>query len=152
MKIHLRQIPQGNTIHLEEDLDPAFAEFDSADAEAISPIHCSLDVGTSDDGLFATGSVSVELRQTCVKCLQPFETTVTVPDFATQIPLEGRESVDLTPAIREDILLTLPSHPRCDADGRTKCPATFQSVPAAPLSEEADPSAWEALDQIKPKK
>ena len=36
-----------------------------------------------------------------------------------------RESVDLTPDMREDIHLALPAHPRCDADGSKICPARF---------------------------
>lgn len=152
MKIHLRQIPQGETLHLEDDLDPAFLELASANAEAVSPVHVSLDAGISGGGLFATGSLAVRARLTCVKCLRPFETDLVVPDFAVQVELDGRESVDLTPALREDILLVLPSYPRCDADGSTTCPATFQSAPIAPLIDETDHSAWDALDQFKPKK
>lgn len=152
MKIHLRQIPAGDTLHVEEDADPGFLDLTSADAEAVSPVHGSLDAGRSDGGLFVTGTLSVKVRQTCVKCLRPFESAVVVPNFATQIELDGRESVDLTPEIREDILLVLPSHPRCDADGSTTCPATFRSAPSAPLTEETDHTAWDALDQFKPKK
>ncbi len=152
MKIHLRQIPQDATIHLTEDLDPAFLDLDELEAEAITPLHCALDIGISDGGLFATGRLTIGIRQTCVKCLRPFDTTFVVPDFGAQVELDGRESVDLTAEIREDILLILPSHPRCDADGSTKCPATFRSAPAAPLTEEVEPSTWSALDQIKPKK
>jgi uncharacterized protein len=151
VKIHLRQLTHGQA-HLAEDLDPAFLELENAGATALGPVHCALDVGLSDGGLFATGSLVVPVRLECVACLQPFETTLSVPDFAAQIDMDGYESVDLTPSIREDILLTLPSHPRCDADGRTKCPATFQSAPAAPLTEEVDQSTWDALDQLKPKK
>lgn len=151
MKIHLRQLTHG-IAHLEEDVDPAFLELETTGATATGPIHCSLDLGVSDGGLFATGSLALPVKMECVACLRAFETTLSVPDFAAQVELEGRESVDLTPAIREDILLVLPSHPRCDADGRTKCPATFQSAPAAPLTEEVDPSTWNALDQLKPKK
>jgi len=151
VKIHLRQLTHGNA-HLEHDLDPAFLELETAGAKAAGPVHCSLDIGLSDGGLFATGRLSLPVKMECVACLRTFETVLTVPDFATQEELEGRESVDLTPSIREDILLILPSHPRCDADGRTKCPATFQSAPAAPLTEEVDRSTWDALDQLKPKK
>ncbi|HEY8901517.1 MAG TPA: hypothetical protein VIM61_13980 [Chthoniobacterales bacterium] len=152
MKIHLRQIPQDTTVHLTDELDPAFLELDPEEATAITPVHCALDVGVSGGGLFATGRITVGIRLTCVKCLNEFDTTFVVPDFAAQVELDGRESVDLTPEIREDILLVLPTHPRCDADGRTKCPATFRSAPAAPLTEEVEPSTWSALDQIKPKK
>jgi uncharacterized metal-binding protein YceD (DUF177 family) len=151
VKIHLRQLTHG-TAHLEDDLDPAFLELETMGVTSTGPVHCSLDVGMSDGGLFATGSLSIPVKMECVACLRTFDTELTVRDFAAQEDLEGRESVDLTPAIREDILLTLPSHPRCDADGRTKCPAKFQSAPAAPLTEEVDRSTWDALDQLKPKK
>ena len=151
MKIHLRQLTHGHA-HLENDFDAASLELEKTGARATGPVHCSLDVGLSEGGIFATGLLSVPVQLECVKCLRAFETTLTVPDFAAQVELEGRESVDLTPEIREDILLVLPSHPRCDADGRTKCPATFQSAPAAPLTEEVDRSTWDALDQLKLKK
>ena len=151
MKIHIQQIPQGGTLHLEEDLDPGFLELSTADARLKGPVHSSLDVGLSDGGLFVTGSLSVPVEMTCVACLRAFDTTLEVPNFVTQVELQGRESVDLTPYLREDILLVLPSHPRCDADGRTNCPATFQSAPA-PLTDDGDHSAWDALDQLKPKK
>jgi len=151
VKIHLRQLTHGFA-HLEEDVSPASLELETTGATPTGPIHCSLDIGVSDGGIFATGTLSLPVKMECVACLRPFETTLTVPDFATQVELDGRESVDLTPSIREDILLILPSHPRCDADGTTKCPATFQSAPAAPLTEEVDHSAWDALDQLKPKK
>ncbi len=151
MKIHLRQLTHGHA-HLEEDVDPGFLDLEPSQATAVGPVHCSIDVGLSDNGIFATGFLTVPVKMECVACLREFETTLSVPNFATQIDLDGRESVDLTPAIREDILLTLPSHPRCDADGRTKCPAKFQSAPAAPLTEEVDHSTWDALDQLKPKK
>jgi uncharacterized metal-binding protein YceD (DUF177 family) len=151
VKIHLRQLIHGHA-HFEDDLDASVLELEKAGARATGPVHCSLDVGLSDGGLFATGILTVPVEMQCVKCLRNFESTLTVSGFATQIDLEGLESVDLTPDIREDILLTLPSHPRCDADGRTKCPATFQSAPAAPLTEEVDSSTWNALDQLKLKK
>ena len=151
MKIHLRQLTHGFA-HFEEDVDPAFLELPAANATPLGPVHCSLDIGVSDGGIFATGALAIPVQMECVACLRAFETTLAVPDFAALVDLDGRESVDLTPSLREDILLILPSHPRCDADGRTKCPAKFQSAPAAPLTEEVDHSTWDALDQLKPKK
>jgi uncharacterized metal-binding protein YceD (DUF177 family) len=150
VKIHLRQLTHGYA-HLDEDIDPAFLELESMGATPVGPVHCSVDAGVSDNGVFATGSLSIPVKMECVACLREFESTLSVPNFAAQVDLDGRESVDLTPAIREDILLILPSHPRCDADGRTKCPAKFQSAPAAPLTEEVDHPTWNALDQLKPK-
>lgn len=154
MKIPISKIPQDGTLHVEGDLDAAILELDPAEGAPLSPIHCALDVGLSGSGLFAVGSLSVQLRLRCVACLRDFEMDLALGDYALQIERNGAEFVDLTEEIREDILLRLPSHPRCDADGSRECPARFQDAPGAPLSEEPDAasSAWNALDQIKPKK
>ncbi len=147
MKIYLRQIPQGETLHIEDEADPAFLELEAADIQPVSPLRYSLDVGISDDGLFAAGSLSVRVKMRCVACLEEFETEIAVDPFALQKELSGREEVDLAPEIREDIHLALPAHPRCDADGRKTCPASFPQAPA----DASTPSgpAWNALDKLK---
>ncbi len=154
MKVHLNQIPPDGTLHFEGDIPSDVLELNPEDAVALTPIHYSLDAGISGNGLFAVGSVRVRIRLRCVACLQDFETEVHLPDYAVQVELQGPELVDLTSEIREDILLLLPSHPRCDADGSRECPVAFQDAPGAPLSEDPDAasSAWNVLDQIKPKK
>ena len=47
---------------------------------------------------------------------------VQAPAFAVHTELHGPETVDLSPFMREDILLNLPPHPRCDREvGRVCC-------------------------------
>lgn len=150
MKVHLHQIPTGSTLHIEGEEDAAFLGLEEAGMEAASPVSYSLDVGLSDGGLFAAGRIAVTISCKCVKCLERFEQTIEIDPFATQKELDGRELVDLTPEIREDIHLALPAYPRCDAEGRKTCPASF---PQAPVDDE-EPSgapAWDALDQLKTK-
>ncbi len=59
----------------------------------------------------------------CVSCLERFTYTIRVPDFALHIDLVGPETIDLTPFIREDLLLNLPAYPHCDRDGGRICQA-----------------------------
>jgi len=153
MKIRIRDIPQDATIHLAQDLDPGFLGLEEFGAKVLGPVHCELDAGLSGSGFFAIGTISVEVELECVACLEPFTKTLEVSEFATQIELASDEIVDLTNCIREDILLTLPPHPRCDVDGARLCPANFPTAPGPPLTDEsiADLSAWNALDQLKPK-
>ena len=73
---------------------------------------------------------------------------VRVEDFACQMELDGREEIDLTEPIREDILLALPAHPRCDMVGGKVCPGVKRPEEAPPAGEEAPP-VWAALDQLK---
>lgn len=152
MKVHLRQISSGNTIHLEGEEDSAPLELEQAGAEPVGPLEYSLDIGLSDGGLFVTGSLAQRVRMTCVSCLEPFERDIVTDRFATQLELTGSESVDLTPEVREDIHLLLPSHPRCDQGGEKTCPAQFPAgARTSPMQTEkaARPAIWEALDQLK---
>ena len=76
-----------------------------------------------------------------------------------QEELPGSETMDLTPYLREDILLALPDYPHCDWSGERVCPGRQEARgETAASGEEAGgpahaPSAWEVLDQIhKPAK
>jgi uncharacterized metal-binding protein YceD (DUF177 family) len=151
MKVHLRQIPQGETLHIEGEEDASALGLQEAGAEPKSPLRYSLDVGVSESGIFASGRLELTIGLTCVACLQKFEQEIIVDPFAMQEVLDGKELVDLTPAVREDIHLLLPAHPRCDSDGNTRCPASF---PQAGVLKDAPATAtgWGALDQLKIKK
>jgi len=146
MKVHQRAIPQGDTLHLEGEEDPAGLELEEAEARPLTPLRYSIDVGLSDGGLFATGSLAITLELRCVATLELFPFEVEVDDFAMQMELSGRELVDLTPYVREDILLALPAHPR-------RAEAVFDPEAVALQGEEKPkgPSpAWNALTDFQP--
>jgi len=149
MKVHLRQIPSGDTLHIEGEENPEPLGLEEAGAVPVSPLCYSLDVGTSDGGLFATGRLAVRVRLQCVRCLGDFESDIVVDPFALQVDLPGSELIDLTPMVREDIHLTLPAHPRCDSNGGPTCPASRDGAPASDR-QPAPPmvSAWDALDKL----
>ncbi|MEI6033913.1 MAG: hypothetical protein WCS65_06495 [Verrucomicrobiae bacterium] len=146
MKVHLLQIPHGETLHIEGDEDPAALGLEEAGAKAISPLSYELDVGVSDGGLFATGRASIRVRMRCVVCLEDTEMQIVADPFSMQMELTGREQIDLTPFVREDIHLLLPPHPRCDAGAA--CSATGAPSAGTDFPERADP-AWDALDKLK---
>jgi len=147
MKIHIRQIPPEGK-HIEGE-DPASAlDLQDPTAEPCKPLRYALDVGLSDGGLFATGRLESGYRLQCVKCLDPFEYDVILPNFACQVELEGAEEVDLTDSLREDIVLALPAHPHCDWSGSKHCPG-LQLPPEQPLPAETPGPVWDALDHLK---
>ena len=145
MKVHIRQIPQGETLHIEGEEEAAPLDLQEAGATPISPLSYSLDVGLSEGGLFATGRVSVRVRMQCVACLNDLELDIVADPFSLQTELTGHEQIDLTPFVREDIHLLLPPHPRCDSGAA--CPAGAPRTSQHPL--ETGASAWEALDKLK---
>lgn len=150
MKVHLRQIQNGETHYSGEEDANAFG-LEEADAKAMGPLIYDLDVGISEGGLFAVGTLELKVQMTCVACLRKFTNLLRVNDFAIQIELEGSETIDLTPEIREDIFLSLPPYPKCDASGETRCPSQFPKASAPPQSEPTEENAavWAALDQLK---
>ena len=150
MKIHLKQIPlEGLRIEGEEDCP--IPELETEEIRCAGPLHYKIDIGVSTDALWANGSLtqSVELR--CVACLEKFVHEVQVPAFALHTELHGPEMVDLTPLMREDILLNMPAHPHCDRDGGRKCKA---ATPKYSNLEEQERETkrerdWEVLDKLK---
>ena len=148
MKVHVLQIPEDG-LHIEGEEPSEILDLHESRTRATGSIGYSLDLGLSDGGLFATGTLAVDVECECVRCLEKFPRTLTVDDFACQVELEGREMVDLTEHVREDILLTLPAHPHCDWDGEKVCKAQFRNAPseAEPLDDPRD--VWKGLDQLK---
>jgi uncharacterized metal-binding protein YceD (DUF177 family) len=149
MKAHVNQIPPEGKRY--EGEDPAIIlDLSDTDIVPVLPVSYALDVGLSDGGLFATGRLSTEMDCTCVGCLERFRLPISVDDFAIQVELTGREEIDLTEPIREDILLALPAHPRCDWNGERTCPGIHRQAPP-PVSEAEDSSrdVWSALNQLK---
>ena len=150
MKVYLKRIPTEG-LHLEGTEKSAILDLHEAGTQAVSDIRYALDVGLSEGGFFATGTVGVDLDLECVACLKRFRYPLEISDFAYQVELTGAESVDLTATVREDILLALPPHPHCDWNGEKVCQgaslrANSEAAPE-PLSETRD--AWGALDQLK---
>ena len=155
MKIHLRQIPDEG-LHLEGEESADVLQLPTEDlVKVLSPLQYSLDLGLSSDGLWATGELALDLELRCVRCLEPFPYELRVPDVALQMERPAYETVDLTPELREDIILALPAYPHCDWSGERVCPGRVEAqgeeaAPAATADADSRPvSAWETLDQLK---
>ena len=145
MKIHLRQIPaQG--LHLDGDEDCPSHNLDEEGIRCVGPLHYNIDVGIAGGALWARGSLSQPVELRCVSCLENFVHEIQVPTFAVHTELHGPETVDLTPFMREDLLLNLPAHPRCDRDGNRVCKAKQPKTVEQDTKVKLD---WSALDKLK---
>lgn len=153
MKIHLKQIPpEGLRIEGEEDCP--ILELETEEIHCAGPLRYKIDIGVSTDALWANGSLTQPVELRCVSCLEKFVHEVQVPAFALHTESHGPEMVDLTPLMREDILLNMPAHPRCDRDGGRKCKG---AKPKYSNLEEEEREAkrehdWEVLDKLKLKR
>ena len=157
MKVHLRQIDEDGLHFAGEEPREILELGESEAARQAGPVVYDLQVGRDGEGLWATGVVSVDLELQCVRCLEKFTYPLTIPDVALHIPLEGPELIDLTPHVREDILLALPAYPHCDWAGDKECAALAQPSAASGTpgqSEESGSSTpsspvWGALDRLQ---
>lgn len=122
MKIHLKQIPPEG-LHLEGEEDCPIPELESDGVRCDGPMRYSIDLGVAEAALWANGSLQQPVELSCVACLEKFIHEIRVPSFALHTELHGPETVDLSPFMREDILLNLPPHPRCDREGGRVCKA-----------------------------
>jgi len=145
VKIHLRQIPaQG--LHLDGDEDCPIHDLEAEGIRCAGPLHYNIDVGVAGGALWARGSLSQPVELRCVSCLENFVHDIQVPAFAVHTELRGPETVNLTPFFREDLLLNLPAHPRCDTDGNRVCKAKQPKPAEQDTKRKFD---WSALDKLK---
>ena len=152
MKIHLKQIP-AEGLHLEGEEDCLIKGFESEGVRCAGPMKYSIDVGVAEGALWANGVLDQPVELTCVGCLEKFVHEIRVPAFALHTELRGPETVDLSPFMREDILLNLPAHPRCDREGGRVCkvttPKKAETAQERAAKREHD---WGALDKLKLRK
>ncbi len=131
-----------------EPLDPAL--------HCTHPLEHELTATHMDDAILVQGSLRLPLECECVRCLKRFPFELELPDFAVHLPLSGEDAVpvlddcvDLTPFLREDILLTLPQHPLCKPDCRGLSQLAAGGASGQTSQTNAGASAWAALNQLK---
>jgi uncharacterized metal-binding protein YceD (DUF177 family) len=150
VKIHLRQIPPEG-LHLEGEEECPIPELETEDVRSTGPLRYALEVGISEGALWATGSLAQPVELRCVRCLGTFPFNIEAKGFSLHRDLTGPELIDLTPYLREDILLNLPPHPHCDREGGRVCPAQTLLQGGTPAREEDGKRQpdWSALDKLK---
>jgi uncharacterized protein len=87
------------------------------------PLRYDLQAEKLHDAVLVQGKLQLSLDCQCVRCLKSFQMKLVVDPWALHLPLEGEDKasvdndcVDLTPYLREDILLEFPRHPLCKPD------------------------------------
>lgn len=133
-------------MHLKGEEECPIPELEGEEIRCAGPLHYNIDVGVSSDALWANGSLKQAVEMRCVACLEKFIYEINVPGFALHMDLTGPEVVDLTPFIREEILLNLPAHPHCDRDGGRVCKAAHTRIADQDAKRKSD---WSALDRLK---
>jgi uncharacterized metal-binding protein YceD (DUF177 family) len=155
--VNLRHVEDEN-LELKGELPAEELDLDLRDdlIRADKPLEYELDVQKLDNSLLLQGRLHLPLACQCVRCLKPFTYDLLIEDWTAHLPLEGDEKVDvsgdfvdLTPHIREDILLEFPQHPLCEADCRGLPNTDSGKSNTSDSSSKDEPSAWAELDKLK---
>jgi uncharacterized metal-binding protein YceD (DUF177 family) len=123
---NLRHLDEKN-VHLKGEISAEELDIENLD-ELIhipEPLSYDIELQKLEQAVLAQGTLSLMLRCECARCLKPHPHPLKVEHWACHLPLEGEDKVsvvndcvDLTPYIREDIVLAFPQHPLCDPECR----------------------------------
>jgi uncharacterized protein len=156
--INLRHL-ENRSLALRGKLSVTELELDTRDEmmRATQPVQYDLEVQLLDGALLVQGRLEATLECECVRCLKPFTQQVKIDPWAQHLPLEGEEAVsvdndcvDLTPFVREDILLEFPQHPLCKSDcAGLKKAGVGKALETDGKVGQPTESAWAKLNKLK---
>jgi uncharacterized protein len=159
VSVNLRHLEE-HGVKLDGELPAAELDLDMRDEmlQAKQPLKYEIEVEQVEQSLLLSGRLSLLLDCQCVRCLEQFQFELNLDPWHAHVPLEGDEaapivndSVDLTPYIREDILLEFPRHPLCDPGCQglqPKAPGKKKKK-AGSAKTDGSSSAWSALNKLK---
>ena len=144
-------------LRLEGELSEKELEIEFGDemSHPAGPLRYDLTVQQIEHEILVRGNLHLPLDCECVRCLKSFKQEVDLKDWTALLPLEGEEKivihndlVDLTPFLREDILLAFPQHPLCkpDCGGLPKKYSGKSKKAESPAPQE---DRWAALNKLK---
>lgn len=121
------------------------------------PLAYDLEVQNLERGVLVQGSLRLLLDCECARCLKPYRHDLALKEWACHLSLEGEEKVavindcvDLTPYIREDILLAFPQHPLCEPECKGLTLPRQGQGKADPFPEpELAADTWAELNKLK---
>ncbi|MBM4434775.1 MAG: DUF177 domain-containing protein [Chloroflexi bacterium] len=168
---HLLKQPMGESVAYkvaEDPIDPRGDNADLLDAD-IRAIDADVKATHTNPGAYLQGDARARVSQQCVRCLRPIESeveatfaeqyyaTLTVDSGAPmrEPPPDSKTigpdfNVDLTPLLREEVILATPQAPLCRPDCRGLCQVCGKDLNESPHDHEAPADdRWAALRGFK---
>jgi uncharacterized metal-binding protein YceD (DUF177 family) len=155
--INLGELPDEGQ-QLKGALDPEIFGLSEGDVRPLGPLEFDLHVERFETELLFRGSLSALFEFACVRDLKPFEMTISLPNVAISLEIEGGGGeIDAAAALREELLINFPKYPRCeDGDHPQPCKIDAQYLAVdKPVSNDVESppagggdSRWDALDDL----
>jgi uncharacterized protein len=151
VKLNVKRIPvDGEDFAGSEP--PSILEVESdADMAFERPVEYTLHAQLQGRSVLVTGRLATEAMLRCGRCLKPFRRRLTAKEFVFLQELSGEDFVDLTPQMREDILLELPQRAICQPDCKGLCPVCGKNLNegACGCKVSREDLRWQALNKLK---
>jgi len=138
---------------LRGETDPSALDLGPTDGqiEPLGGIRYELRVERLGHELLVQGRVSQKTACLCSRCAGRFELEAEERAFVALYPLEtGAEFIDLTPEMREAIILALPGYPVCRSSCRGLCPVCGRNLNSGSCTcgSPGASGAWSVLDRL----
>ena len=156
LKIHLEELEDGPR-HLVGELDKEVFDLPKGDAEAVSPLSYDLEVSLFEQELFVSGKIFSTFQFECVRSLKRFAKTLTIDPFELALDTKGKQVIDITEELREELILAFPSYPRCeegDSPESSEINSSYLRVDKHPQERvnnsctDRNNEAWDVLDSL----
>jgi hypothetical protein len=96
------------------ELPPEVFDLPPGDARPVGPLCYDLYAQRFEGELFLSGSLSAPFEFTCVRTVHPFVRTIRIEQVPISLEIGRQSEIDVTDALREEVLLQFPANPRCD--------------------------------------
>jgi uncharacterized protein len=157
LKFNIRHLEERN-LSLKGDLAVSTLDLESLDEliHVEKPLAYDLELQELEHAVLVHGTLRLELGCECARCLKQFKYELLLENWACHLPLKGEDqvevvndSIDLTPYIREDIVLSFPQQPLCEPECKG-LQSPFKDLALGGLEKKESPSsAWAELNKLK---
>lgn len=113
LTIDLTTLPEAGAAFSGE-LDGAIFDLPDNDASSTGPLTYDLWAQRFESELLLTGQLSAQFEFTCVVTLKRFLKTISLDAAAISLEIGHSSQINVTEALREEIILEFPTDPRCD--------------------------------------
>ena len=156
--ISLEEFPEEGRF-LSGELDASIFGIDCESLRSTGPLSYELEVQLFETELMVRGSICAPFELRCDRCLALFPYTVELDDLTFSYDVKGKLALDITEDLREEVVLALPSYPKCEiSDLECEINDTFGDFrldkdpqPGVNSATPSGESVWDALDSL-PKK
>ena len=153
--ISLEEFPEEG-LYLSGEIDAAVFGIDGGGLRSTGPLCYELEAQLFETELMVRGRIWADFELRCDRCLTEFPYTVELEGLAFSYDVKGKLAQDITEDLREEVVLALPSYPKCEISGlECEINDTFGDFRldkdpglGVDFATPSGNSVWDALDQF----